>query len=107
MYLPGLIFMRKRQVRSRYNRQHNYHARSGGRFGTTAENMLGEIRSRALDQQAQIDLAQSRRIFKTISRISFLADQRGMSGIIIRAERRAVKIAVMATMVASNSAQPI
>ena len=68
------------------------------------ESMLGEIRSRALDQQAQIDFyTRSQDEYLELFRMfRFLADQQGMSGIIIRAERRAAKIAVMATMVASN-----
>ena len=69
------------------------------------ESMLGEIRSRALDQQAQIDFyTRSQDEYLELFRLfRFLADQQGMSGLSIRAERRAAKMAVMATMVASNT----
>ena len=69
------------------------------------ESMLGEIRSRALDQQAQIDFyTRSQDEYLELFRLfRFLADQQGMSGVIVRAERRAAKMAVMAKMVASNT----
>lgn len=69
------------------------------------ESMLGEIRSRALDQQAQIDFyTRSQGEYLELFRLfRFLADEAGMSGIIDRAERRAAKMAVMATMVASST----
>ena len=69
------------------------------------ESMLGEIRSRALDQQAQIDFyTRSQDEYLELFRLfRFLLDQQGMSGIIVRAERRAAKMAVMAKMVASNT----
>ena len=68
------------------------------------ESMLGEIRSRALDQQAQIDFyTRSQDEYLELFRLFlFLADQQGMSGIIVRAERRAEKMAVIATMVAAD-----
>ena len=69
------------------------------------ESMLGEIRNRALDQQAQIDFyTRSQDKYLELFRLfRFLADQQGMSGIIVRADRRAAKMEVIATTVASNA----
>jgi tetratricopeptide (TPR) repeat protein len=69
------------------------------------ESMLSEIRKRALDQQAQIDFyTRSQEDYLELFRLfRFLGDEKGMVGIVQRAESRAEKMSVLATMVAVNT----
>ena len=69
------------------------------------DSMLGVIRNRALDQQAQIDFyTRSQEEFLELFRLfRFLADEDGMTGIVLRADAKAAKMSFLATMVSADS----
>ena len=69
------------------------------------QSMLGEIRKRALNMQAQVDFySRSQGDFLTLFRLyMFLQDEKGMAGVVGRAEAKAAKMSILATMVSADS----
>lgn len=69
------------------------------------QSMLGEIRKRALNMQAQVDFySKSQGDFLTLFRLYiFLQDEKGMAGVVERAEAKASKMSILATMVSADS----
>jgi tetratricopeptide (TPR) repeat protein len=67
--------------------------------------MLGEIRKRALNMQTQVDFySKSQDDFLTLFRLYlFLEDEKGMAGVIGRAEAKSSKMSILATMVSAES----
>lgn len=69
------------------------------------QSMLGEIRKRALNMQTQVDFySKSQGDFLTLFRLYlFLEDEEGMAGVVGRAEAKASKLSILATMVSADS----
>ncbi len=69
------------------------------------DSMLGEIRKRALNMQTQVDFySKSQDDFLTLFRLyMFLQDEKGMAGVVGRAEGKASKMSILATMVSAET----